>query len=346
MGIFDRAYADKLFGTYAGSLTFRDRTAGGTPSDPRMIDAWLRSKAGITSDEERRQVVVRTLRDMKPELFLPGEDGQPAINAETASYDDLVAASTKAAQDKQSNGFKRPDGKHLALETRHLKAMLKEVINIQWAHERWGATRKGPKSFAAERVYVDPSPPTEQDVERYVARAMRRGTPAEQVAAMANAMLALTAPNGTPAYPEFLFMQRPDGSLIAEPDDVETFIGHVVGPKGPQSNLTLVQVVKRATINFTIRVVRDEIAHDYWPLFWVHAQENGLGAMRSQSYGRFDLTRFEPVGGYKFKHDSAWEVDPTQAPTEEQVIEVVKAREAAIAAGVIAAPADNGLVRI
>lgn len=125
MGMFDKAYGNTLFATYAAELTFRDRSAGGTPSDPKMIEGWLRTKAGLTNDEERRQVMVRTLREIKPELFvLSDDDGNPLINPETASYEDLVAASVKAATEKQSNGFKRPDGIHLAIETRHVKSML------------------------------------------------------------------------------------------------------------------------------------------------------------------------------------------------------------------------------
>jgi len=144
--------------------------------------------------------VIRTLREIKPELFMVvDDDGNPLINPETASYDDLVAASAKAASDKQSNGFKRPDGVHLALETRHVKAMLKEVININYAHERWGATRKGPKNFAAERLYIDPAVPSVDDIRRYVQTAQaRNGVAMAQIEAMAKAMSALTLPDGTP----------------------------------------------------------------------------------------------------------------------------------------------------
>ncbi len=34
--------------------------------------------------------------------------------------------------------------------------MLKESTNILFAGERWGVTRKGPRSFVAERVFVEP----------------------------------------------------------------------------------------------------------------------------------------------------------------------------------------------
>jgi hypothetical protein len=344
MGIFDYAYGDKLFATYDTTIRYQDRIAGGTPADPRMIDAWLRTKAGLTNDEERRQVVLRTLKEMKPELFMPGENGVPAIDIETATYDDLVAASTKAAQDKQTNGFKRPDGKHLAIETRHPKAMLKEVTSILYSAERWGPTRKGPKSFTAERVFIDAMTPSQADVDQYVKLAMRAGTPADEIAAKANAMLSLSDASGKPLYPEFLFLHRPDGSLIDAPDDVETFIGHVITKTGPQSNLTLVQVVKQATVRFKVRVINDAISHDYWPFIWLTAQQNGLGAMRSQSYGRFDVLQFEHVGG-NFSAPK-WEMDPTKAPTQDEIVEIARARQEAIEAGVIAAEPTRELIKV
>lgn len=222
----------------------------------------------------------------------------------------------------------------------------KEVVNILYGKERWGATRKGPKNYTAEHVFIDPITPTDADIDRYLARAAARlsrlngsGTEErEDVEAMARAMQDLTLPNGKPRYPEFLFFQKPDGSLYTTYDDMETFIGHVMGPKGPQSNLTLVQVVRQGTLRFAVRVLKDEIAHELWPHIWIHAQENGLGAMRSQSYGRFDLNMFEPIAG-NFKAPK-WEMDPTRAPTLEEAQEIAKARQKAIEDGLIAPDTD------
>lgn len=37
-----------------------------------------------------------------------------------------------------------------------MKAMLKESTNILFGGERWGATKKGPRSFVAEGVFIEP----------------------------------------------------------------------------------------------------------------------------------------------------------------------------------------------
>lgn len=166
----------------------------------------------------------------------------------------------------------------------------KEWINILFAGTRWGATKKAPKGFAAERVFInallDPTiigedayqeltVPDPQDAQKRVAK-----------------------------YPDFLFLTKynetgfgPMFNLVTEPDDVETFIGHVTGPQGPRSNLTRVEVVRGATIHVDMQVLRDEIAHHHWPIILLTGQEEGLGAMRSQGYGRFDVVRFERTSG-------------------------------------------------
>src|ERR1700738_3167344 len=136
MGIFD----DQLFTEYQVRLRFRDKVMGGVPMDPAIIEGWLRSKAGISDAEEVRQATVRTLQE---------------LGADVTSYDDLQKASEMLAKVRQTNGFKvDEDGPYL--ESRAVKAMLKESTNILYAGERWGRTLKGPKSFLAERVFVDP----------------------------------------------------------------------------------------------------------------------------------------------------------------------------------------------
>lgn len=80
-----------------------------------------------------------------------------------------------------------------------------------------------------------------------------------------------------------------------EPDGVELFIGHTSGPKGPQSNLTYYQYAERATIECEIISAEDGVSLDQWKHIWVLMQENGLGALRSQGFGRFDLEQFERI---------------------------------------------------
>src|SRR6266496_841962 len=140
------AQADNVYARYFVRVEFRDRVMGGVPRDPKIIEGWLRSKAGIDDTEELRQVTIRTLVEQGVEV--------PA----DATFEDIMKASEQIAATHQTNGFKR-DSDGLYLESRQVKAMLKEMVNIWFAGEKaekWGRTRKGPKGYLAERVFVNP----------------------------------------------------------------------------------------------------------------------------------------------------------------------------------------------
>lgn len=229
MGIFDSKAG--VFVTYGATLAFRDKIMGGTPKDPKIIEGWLRSKAGIADQEEIRQAMLRTLIEL-------GAEVRPDM-----SYAELEEASKHLAASKQTNGFKR-DEVGLYIEGRTVKALVKENINILFAGERWLATKKGPRSVVAERVFVNP---------------------------------------------DRIYLG------VSEPSGVDLFIGHTSGPKGPQSNLTYYEYVERPVITFEVMVAQDALSLDQWAQMWVLAQENGLGALRSQGFGRFDIERWARV---------------------------------------------------
>lgn len=169
----------------------------------------------------------------------------------------------------------------------------KEWINILFAGTRWGVTKKAPKSFSAEHIFVNPLLDPDVIGEK-VYLELTRPDPDD-------------ARRRKPIYPDFLFLTKFDAdsaaaggplfTMVTAPDDVETFIGHVTGPQGPRSNLTRVEVVSGATIHYEAQILRDEIEHEHWPIIFLCGQENGLGAMRSQGYGRYDVTRFERTAG-------------------------------------------------
>jgi hypothetical protein len=227
-GIFD-SHSAKVFSRWHTRLVFRDKLIGGVPKEPRLIEGWLRAKAGLENSEEIRQAMFRTLAEVGVEVTAD------------MTFEQLERASTVLAGRKQTTGFKV--GEHgLYVESRQVKAMLKESTNILFGGERWGPTRKGPRSLLAERVFVDP------------------------------ARLWLGVP---------------------QPAGVELMIGHLVGPAGPRSTLGYHEYVERTLLDFDVLAVRDSIAPERWADIWLHAQENGFGALRSQGFGRF-LRR--PVG--------------------------------------------------
>lgn len=224
-------------------LQIREKIMGGIPLNPKVIEGWLRSKAGVTVEEEVRMMMVRTLIELGAELSPTESD-----------IGKIMAASEALADVKQTNGFKQ-NGEGLYIEGRQVKAMLKESINALFAGDTtvengkkkragWGPTNKGPKAFAAEHIFVEQ---------------------------------------------ERVYLGVP------EPSGVEFVIGHPIGPGGPRATIGYVQYVLQPCLAFT--VLSDPIgtaamSMGHWRKIWLHAQENGLGAMRSQGHGRFNLLQW------------------------------------------------------
>ena len=77
-----------------------------------------------------------------------------------------------------------------------------------------------------------------------------------------------------------------------EPDGLELVVGHVTGPKGPQSTLGYYQYVYGATVQFTVLSIGNEIDQQRWAEVMTYCSENGLGALRSQGHGKFDVLQF------------------------------------------------------
>lgn len=239
MGIFDAQ--SKVFSRYAVRLEFRDRIMGGVPKDPKVIQGWLRAKVGIEEDRELAVMAARTLTENGADLAVTAT--QIAEMDASEIYELMDSVSEEYAASKNTNGFKQ-DADGLFVEDRQLKAMLKESTNILFAGERWGKTKKGPRSFVAERVFVKP---------------------------------------------QRLHLDR------EEPDGIELVVGHVSDASGRRSTLTYHEYVEKPALEFEVEVVRDELSAEQWMDLWVHAQENGLGALRSQSYGRFDIARWDKL---------------------------------------------------
>jgi len=238
VGIFDK---NGVFDTYHARLEFREKVMGGIPKNPEIIEGWLRSKAGIEDELEVRQAMLRTLRELDPDAD---------FNAD-ASFEDLVKASKRLAGSMQTNGFKL-DENGLYIESRQLKAGLKENVNILFAGQRWGKTRKGPKSFTAERTFVNP---------------------------------------------DRLYLG------VKEPDGIDLVIGHVTDKQGQRSTVTYYEYVMRPVLEFEVIAARqnigvkegeiDAIPHEDWARVWTLYEENGIGALRSQGHGRFDITMWD-----------------------------------------------------
>ncbi len=130
------------FTKYRVTLTFVDKVMGGVPQDPNIIEGWLRKKFTGDGDAEIRAAMFRTLDEL-------GVDVDTEMTMEQ-----LYEVAKRAAATQKGNTFFR-DEFGLYLSAFQVKAMFKECTNIQFAGERWGTTKKGPKNYLAERVFVD-----------------------------------------------------------------------------------------------------------------------------------------------------------------------------------------------
>lgn len=205
--------------------------AGGTPSDPRVAEAWLRTKLAAKDD---------LLREMVAEVM-----AERGVDADKAT--ELVSAT------QHLNGFRRDDrnGNGLYIEGRQLKACLKEAANVaanagNLSAKNWGTPdnanyKKGIKAWFPEHVFV---------IEDRL-------------------HLGVKQPTG--------IMQR--------------FV-HARGLSGIQYE----EYVENARIAFTVETDH-EFSEKEWATIWLTAERQGLGASRSQGYGRFSVVKWEKISG-------------------------------------------------
>lgn len=130
---------------YQVAMRLRDRIMGGTPADPNVMEGWLRKMAlGVDKAEELRAIAIQTVRELGADL------------SEDPTWEEVEEASKKVAEFKQTNMFRRHPTLGCYVESRIIKSMLKENVNIVFGKDRFGKTNKGAKSYLAERVFVDP----------------------------------------------------------------------------------------------------------------------------------------------------------------------------------------------
>lgn len=145
MGVFDQYDEAAYPFRYAGTIRSVSKIAGGTPTDRKVAEAWIRTKLGETKTEQQIQHLAKRAIE---ERGLTGADAE-------VTKDDIIGDVLAL---KNLNGFKR-DENGIYLEGRHLKACLKEAISIAVAVDKlpargWGKTNKGALSFAAEHIII------------------------------------------------------------------------------------------------------------------------------------------------------------------------------------------------
>jgi hypothetical protein len=196
-----------------------DTLAGGTPSDPKVAEGWLRAKLA-----DKDALLAQQVGEVMAERGVTAE--------EAVEYVDSL---------KHLNGFKR-DELGLYIEGRQLKAGLKEAASVAVASGKlegrgWGKTNKGLLGYLAEHVMV---------VEDRL-------------------HLGVTQPSG--------IAQR----------FVHTFRGN---------GIQYEEYVEKAEIDFTVMTDHD-FKPEQWAVIWLTGEQQGIGASRSQGFGRYTITDWD-----------------------------------------------------
>lgn len=203
---------------FAGTLHVRN-IAGGTPSDPKVAEGWLKTKLA-DKDDLIREAVATTMAER-------------GITADEAAAEvDIL---------KHLNGFKRDD-QGLYIEGRQLKAALKEAASVAVASGKlnargWGKTNKGLLSYLAEHVMV------------------------------VEDRLHLGVTEATGITQRFVHTWRGTGIQYEE-------------------------YVEDAKVDFTV-ITDHDFTDEQWAMIWLTGEQQGIGASRSQGFGRYEVTRWE-----------------------------------------------------
>lgn len=249
IGVFDSMLAKSYPYHFHGQLTVKT-IAGGTPSDPRVAEGWLKTKMGLDKEEQLQKAVAEVMVERGVTL----EEATSEVN-----------------KFKNLNGFKRlveplgvddlprPDlatvKGQLHIEGRHLKAALKEAISVAAAVGKidlkgWGLTRKWINAFAAEHLFI---------VEDRL--------------------------------PLFLYNENGDLEPVTEPTDVvQRFVKNKMGQVG----ISYEEYIDEAVVHFTLTSDHD-FNNEFYGMVWTTGEQQGLGASRSQGFGRYKVTRWEKV---------------------------------------------------
>ena len=216
--VFARFNAKSWPYRFTGSLLV-GTIAGGTPTDQRVAEGWLKTKLGAKDD---------LLRDMVAEVM-----------AERGVTADEAAAIVDT--NKHLNGFKR-DENGLYIEGRQLKAALKEAASVAVSAGKldgrgWGKTNKGLLGFLAEHVHV---------------------------------------------IEDKLHLGVTEASGITQ-RFVHTFRG---------TGIQYEEYVTDAKISFTVETDY-KFTDEQWAHIWLTGERQGIGASRSQGFGKYTVTSWD-----------------------------------------------------
>lgn len=263
--VFDGA-RDKIFcHRFHVELTV-EQLVGGTPTDRNVAAGWIRTKMGLTSEDAISAQV------------------EEVMKARGVTADQAVE---QVARNRNLSGFKRDFTTPIARNTQRL-ASTRGVKVLQADGETY-----------AHRVF------TPEEAEVTFGELLIEG---RQVKAMLkeNAMIAVasggiegkgwgaTRKGMLNFLVEHLFVEENVILLgVTDPDFVNQSFVHTFRGSG----IKLEEVARDVVLSFTLVADFDftEKDKDFFEQVMVRAEYNGLGASRSQGFGKFKTTRFEQL---------------------------------------------------
>lgn len=95
----------------------------------------------------------------------------------------------------------------------------------------------------------------------------------------------------------YIRLWTPDDEPVMEPHDAPQDFVHTFRGSGIKITEQLTDVVARFRIraDFDMPLVDNDPEKHSWGAIWVTGEQQGIGADRSQGYGTYEVTRFDPI---------------------------------------------------
>jgi hypothetical protein len=136
-----------LFVRYRVELQLTGRLSGSIPSEPVDVVEMVRRQWAQASGKNKRELTRDELR-RRVAAYLE------EIGKDVSTVEDVEKLAEQTAVG--STNIFRVDADGLWFPSHSIKQAIKEAVNILFAGQKWGGTRKGPINYVAERVFVDP----------------------------------------------------------------------------------------------------------------------------------------------------------------------------------------------
>lgn len=238
--------------------------AGGTPASDNVLVGWYESI--INKHANTRDTIMQEISTRFPEeVKLLNE-----VKDDAEFFKQLKALVKLKAEEKYGVVFKR----HLLnkdmpiIEGRQAKAMIKECANILFPGTKWGGSVKTDKKSGEDKVQ------NQRVTRNYIPEVIF--VPEEQMIVWQNEEMTI---------PAVLFNSQ-------RPVHIKQWTGET------QTSIKQFEYAREVFVGFTIRILKSAHAELEPRLkeILAHAQEIGLGADRSQNFGRFSVIKLERRG--------------------------------------------------